>query len=99
MRWFWIDRFVEFVSGARAAAEKAVTLAEEQLDDYIPGFPVMPASLIIEGFAQTGGLLVGDLPRFSRTDGAGQGRQVASSSLEARPGDVLRYEVDDRRSA
>ena len=41
VRWFWIDRFVEFESGRRAVAEKAVTLAEEELDDYVPGFPVL----------------------------------------------------------
>ncbi len=39
VRWFWIDRFIEFESRRRAVAEKAVTLAEEQLDDYIAGLP------------------------------------------------------------
>ena len=92
MRWFWIDRFVEFVSGTRAVAEKAITLAEEQLDNYIPGFPVMPASLIIEGFAQTGGLLVGETRAFhQRTVLAKVGK--SKFYMEARPGDVLRYEV------
>ncbi|MCU0961796.1 MAG: beta-hydroxyacyl-ACP dehydratase [Pirellulaceae bacterium] len=92
MRWFWIDRFVEFESGRRAAAEKAVTLAEEQLDDYVPGFPVMPASLIIEGFAQTGGLLVGECRQFEqRTVLAKVGR--AQFFREVRPGDVMRFEV------
>ena len=28
MRWFWIDRYTEFVRGRRARAVKAVTLAE-----------------------------------------------------------------------
>ncbi len=42
MRWFWIDRFVEFVPGSRAKAVKNVTLAEEHLHDHFPGFPVMP---------------------------------------------------------
>ena len=76
----------------RAVAEKAVTLAEEQLDNYIPGFPVMPASLIIEGFAQTGGLLVGETRAFhQRTVLAKVGK--SKFYMEARPGDVLRYEV------
>ena len=60
MRWLWIDRFIEFESGRRAVAIKNVTLVEEQMDDYVPGFPMMPASLIIEGLAQTGGLLVAE---------------------------------------
>ncbi len=92
MRWFWIDRFVEFESGRRAAALKAVTLAEEQLDNYIPGFPVMPASLIIEGFAQTGGLLVGEYRSFRERIVLAK---VSKSRFvrETLPGDVLRFEV------
>ena len=50
MRWIWIDGFVEFESGRRASAVKNVTLAEEHLHDHFPGFPVMPATLIIEGW-------------------------------------------------
>lgn len=92
MRWFWFDRFVEFVSGHRAVAVKAVTLAEEQLDEYIPGFPVMPASLIIEGFAQTGGLLVNETRAFrQRTVLAKVGK--SKFYMEALPGSLLRYEV------
>jgi 3-hydroxyacyl-[acyl-carrier-protein] dehydratase len=60
MRWFWIERFLEFESGHRAVALKNVTLVEEQMDEYIPGCPVMPASVILEGIAQTAGLLVAE---------------------------------------
>jgi len=92
VRWFWIDRFVEFESGRRAVAQKAITLAEEQLDNYIPGFPIMPASLILEGFAQTGGLLVGEIRSFrQRTVLAKVGK--SKFYLEALPGNLLRYEV------
>ncbi len=66
MRWFWIDRFAEFVRGKRAVAIKNVTLAEEVLDEYYPGLPHYPHSLIIEGMAQTGGLLVSELSEFTR---------------------------------
>ena len=70
MRWIWIDKFVEFRSGEFARAVKNLTLAEEHLHDHYPGYPVMPASLIIEGLAQTGGILVGeadlDHPGFFR---------------------------------
>jgi 3-hydroxyacyl-[acyl-carrier-protein] dehydratase len=93
VRWFWFDRFVEFERGRRAVALKAVSLAEEQLDDYIPGFPILPPPLIVEGLAQTGGLLVGESSRF-------QARVVlakvnrAHFYFEALPGDVLRYEAE-----
>lgn len=64
MRWFWIDRFIEFESGSKAKAVKNVTLAEEHLHDHYPGFPVMPGSLMIEGMAQTGGILLGEANQF-----------------------------------
>ena len=42
----------------------SLTLAEEHLHDHFPGYPVMPASLMIEGMAQTAGILVGSVNRF-----------------------------------
>ena len=57
MRWCWIDRFVEFESGRTATAVKRVSLSEDYLDDHFPCYPIMPQSLVIEGIAQTGGLL------------------------------------------
>jgi len=64
MRWIWIDRFIEFVPGERAAAVKNVTLAEEHLHDHWEAYPIMPASLMIEGMAQTAGILVGQARDF-----------------------------------
>ncbi len=64
MRWIWIDKFEKLISGKEAVAIKNVSLAEEHLHDHFPGFPVMPASLIIEGMAQTAGILVGEARNF-----------------------------------
>jgi 3-hydroxyacyl-[acyl-carrier-protein] dehydratase len=66
MRWFWIDRFTSFVRGSHASAIKNVTLAEPALDDYIPGFPHYSHALMIEGAAQTGGLLVSEMLQFEK---------------------------------
>lgn len=66
MRWIWIDRFLEFEPGVQARAVKNVTLAEEHLHDHYPGFPVMPGSLMIEGMAQTGGILLGQTSNFEK---------------------------------
>ncbi len=60
MRWIWIDRFLEFESGSHAKAVKSVTLAEDHLHDHFPGFCIMPASLMLEGMAQMGGILLGE---------------------------------------
>lgn len=64
MRWFWIDRFTEFVRNTRAVTVKNVCFGEEPIDDYLPGHPHYPHSLIIEGLAQTGGLLVSEPSGF-----------------------------------
>ena len=66
MRWIWIDRFVSFESGKSAAAVKNLSLAEDHFADHFPGFPVMPAALILEGLAQTGGILVGEANNYTK---------------------------------
>ena len=64
MRWIWIDRFEDFQSGKSARAVKNLSLAEDHFGDHFPGWPVMPAALILEGLAQTGGILVGEANDF-----------------------------------
>jgi 3-hydroxyacyl-[acyl-carrier-protein] dehydratase len=90
MRWIWIDRFVEFQSGSHARAVKNVTLAEDHLHDHFPGFPVMPGSLIIEGLAQTGGILLGEARQFKHVVILAKIPKVTFHSW-ARPGDTLTY--------
>src|SRR5437667_4785051 len=64
MRWLWIDRFLEFEHGKSARAIKNLSLAEDHFADHFPGYPVMPAALMLEGLAQTGGILVGEANDF-----------------------------------
>ena len=64
MRWIWIDRFLEFHRGKSARAVKNLSLAEDHFADHFPGYPVMPAPLILEGLAQAGGILVGEANDF-----------------------------------
>jgi 3-hydroxyacyl-[acyl-carrier-protein] dehydratase len=93
MRWFWIDRFTEFERGRRAVAVKCVATSEEQIDRYSPGFPVMPVSMMIEGMAQTAGLLIGEMTGFAaRVVLAKIGKAVFHDVVI--PGDVLRYEAN-----
>lgn len=90
MRWFWIDRFVEFERGKRAVAIKNISLVEEEIDDYMPGYPVMPFSLMIEGMAQTAGLLVGEMSGFKERVVLAK-LNKAICHRPAVPGDSLRY--------
>ena len=90
MRWIWIDKFVEFTPRASATAVKNVTLAEEHLHDLYPNFPIVPHSLIVEGMAQTAGILVGEARDFSeKVILAKIGR--ATFHRLVRPGDTIRF--------
>ena len=92
MRWIWIDTFVDFVSGERASAVKNVTAAEEHLRDHFPGFPVMPPTLMIEGMAQTAGILVGEARDFGENVILAKVKQAEFDDY-AFPGDQLRYDA------
>lgn len=90
MRWFWIDKFVEFESGKSAKAVKNVSLAEEHLHDHFPGFAIMPGSLMIEGMAQTGGILLGEMNQFEHIVILAKVPNVTFHSW-ATPGDSIIY--------
>lgn len=98
MRWIWIDRILELERGKRAVAIKNVSAAEEVLHDHfpadssagMPAEPVLPNTLIIEGMAQTGGILVGHANDFKeKVILAKIGK--AKFTAAARPGYTLRY--------
>ena len=93
MRWFWIDRFTEFESARCAASVKNCSLAEEHLHDHFPGTPLMPHSLVLEGIAQTGGLLVGEWSDWKERVVLAK---IAKAKFHgyARPGDTLIYKTD-----
>lgn len=93
MRWIWFDRFETFESRKRAVAIKNVTLAEDHLHDHFPGFPVMPASLMIEGMAQTAGILVGEAGDFAEKVILAKVKRASFERL-VRPGQTLRYEAE-----
>jgi 3-hydroxyacyl-[acyl-carrier-protein] dehydratase len=90
MRWIWIDKFVEFTPRTSATALKNVSLAEEHLHDLYPAYPIVPHSLIVEGMAQTAGILVGEARNFEeKVILAKVGR--ATFHRLARPGDTLLF--------
>ena len=98
MRWMWIDRVVSLEPRARIVAVKNVSLAEEHLHDHfpadddrgLPAEPVMPASLVIEGMAQTAGLLVGHAADFREKVVLAKLGSVELRE-DAYPGQTLRY--------
>lgn len=104
MRWMWIDRVVELQPGRRLVAVKNVSLAEEHLHDHfeaepakgLSAAPVMPASLIIEGMAQTAGILVGHAEGFREKVILAK---IARAELhfDVAPGSTIRYTAEIER--
>ena len=92
MRWIWIDKFLEFESGKRAVALKVCSLAEEHLHDLYPAFPIVPHSLIVEGMAQTAGILVGEARNFAEKVILAKIGKASFHRL-VRPGDSITYEA------
>jgi 3-hydroxyacyl-[acyl-carrier-protein] dehydratase len=93
MRWIWIDKFIAFEHGRRAISIKNVSLAEEHVHDHFPGYPIHPPTLMIEGMAQTGGVLVGEAFDFRE-------KVVLAKVTRAKfychvvPGDQIRLEAN-----
>src|SRR5436305_10329212 len=93
MRWIWIDKFIAFESGKSARAIKNLSLAEDHFADHFPGYPVMPAPLILEGLAQTGGILVGEVHDFREKVILAKVPRV-TFHREMLAGEQLTYEVE-----
>jgi 3-hydroxyacyl-[acyl-carrier-protein] dehydratase len=93
MRWIWIDRFTTFESGKSATAVKCLSHSEDQFTEHFPGYPVMPASLLLEGLAQTGGILVGEANQFREKVVLAK-VPYAKFHRDAKPGEILTYHAD-----
>jgi 3-hydroxyacyl-[acyl-carrier-protein] dehydratase len=93
MRWIWIDRFLEFRPGKSARAVKNLSLAEDYFADHFPGYPIMPGCLILEGLAQTGGILVGEANDFREKVVLAK-VQSARFHAEVAAGEQLTYDVE-----
>lgn len=93
MRWIWIDRFLKFEKGKSARAVKFLSMAEDVFTAHFPGYPIMPAPLMLEGLAQTGGILVGDATDFKEKIVLAKITKAVFQG-EAHPGQELWYDVN-----
>src|SRR5207249_6649872 len=72
---------------------KNLSLAEDVFTAHFPGYPVMPATLILEGLEQTGGILVGEANDFREKVVLAKIPR-AQFSREALAGEQLVYDVE-----
>jgi len=110
VRWIWIDRILELDPGRRLVAIKHVGLGEDAVQGHFdatdglgPDRPVLPAPLIIEGMAQTAGVLVGHARGFREKVILAKISR-AELDADAHPGATLRYtatldRIDDAGAA
>ncbi len=91
-----IDRVVEMRGDEHAIGIKNVTINEPQFLGHFPDNPVMPGVLVIEGMAQTAGVLCLRLmvPREQRRSMYFLTIDKAKFRKPAVPGDTLEYHVD-----
>ena len=89
-----VDKIIDFQLNEKIVGVKNVSIGESFFQGHFPGAPVMPGVLILEGLAQTGGILLldgsdrqeGKLIMFMAINNAKFRKPVV-------PGDQLIYEV------
>jgi 3-hydroxyacyl-[acyl-carrier-protein] dehydratase len=96
MRHYHVDRVVELELGVRAVGIRAVSLADDVFTDHFPGNPVLPGVYLIEGLAQTAGVLIARTTEMRKLALMVSIDRARFSSF-ARPGDSVRLTVEVER--
>jgi len=98
MRWIWLDKILTLEKAKHCVAIRNVTSAEDLLHDHFEAtehhglIGMMPNSLIIEGMAQTAGVLVGHANDFKhKVILAKINKAEFDPAVHARPGTTLRH--------
>ncbi len=76
---------------------KNVTINEEYFTGHFPEDPVMPGALILEGMAQTAGILISQANKNSHRRGYLVGIDKARFRKVVRPGDTIVYRTEKLR--
>ena len=95
-----VDRIVELVENKSIRGIKNVTMNEPFFQGHFPGYPVMPAVLVIEALAQIASILAWKMSGHDPGDGAlifFAGIDDARFRRQVRPGDQLILEAEVQR--
>lgn len=93
MRHFHLDRIESIEPGVRAVGVRAVALSDDVFVDHFPGNPILPGVYLLEGLAQTAGVLLWETSKHSRIAvmvSVDRARFIAF----ARPGDLVQLAVE-----
>ena len=89
-----VDRILEVEPGVMAVAIKNVTANEPFFQGHFPNNPIMPGVLITEALAQTAGIAVALVPKYSESLGVFTGIEQMKFRKQVVPGDVLKLEIE-----
>ena len=94
MRFQLVDRIESIEPGRSIKTTKALSLAEEYLQDHFPSFPVLPGVLMLEALTQSAAWLVRLSQDFSRSIVLLKKAQNVRYANFVAPGNILRCEVE-----
>jgi UDP-3-O-[3-hydroxymyristoyl] N-acetylglucosamine deacetylase/3-hydroxyacyl-[acyl-carrier-protein] dehydratase len=90
-----VDRILSLEEGRRVVGIKNVTINEPFFQGHFPGHPIMPAVLIIEAMAQTGGVLLLSMVENPKKKLVYfMGIDKAKFRKPVFPGDQIRFELE-----
>jgi len=95
-----VDRIISLEDGKSIRGIKNVTMNEPFFQGHFPGYPVMPAVLVIEALAQIASILAWQIAGRSPADGSlifFAGIDNARFRRQVRPGDQLLLESEVQR--
>ena len=93
MRHYHVDRIIVLEPGVRATGVRGVALSDDVFTDHFPGNPVLPGIYIVEGLAQTAGVLLWETTGRQRIAVMTTIDRARFSSF-AHPGDLVQLAVE-----
>lgn len=93
VRHYHVDRILTLERGRRAVGVRSVALSDDVFADHFPGNPVLPGIYVVEGLAQTAGILLWETTDRQHIAVMTTVDRARFSSF-ARPGDLVQLAVE-----
>jgi len=93
VRHYHLDRILSLEPGTCATGVRSVALSDDVFTEHFPGNPVLPGVYVLEGLAQTAGVLLWESTQHTRIAVMVSVDRARFTSF-ARPGDSVRFSVE-----